>query len=223
MMLDYLYLLQQQTLPQSGESIRELLRRCVGYPKAFSQVKYWFRHFLHDGQSTFFDDERYMLFLEEWLSSPFDDKNEAEYLLNIVRKNRMGQVSEDFSFLTKEGVHQRLREIKAPLLLLYFTSPTCPACHRAQALLERSVAIDRLCDTGMKIAAICPAPEYKAWQTHPFPSAWITGFDDTGAILEDRLYEIQYYPCFYLLDAHGRVLLKEADLDRLEAYLRRFE
>lgn len=61
--------------------------------------------------------------------------------------------------------------------------------------------------------------EYEEWMKHSYPSNWIVGYDKEKVIYKLRLYDIQRLPCIYLLNKDKRVLLKEADYDRLCNYL----
>lgn len=47
---------------------------------------------------------------------------------------------------------------------------------------------------------------------------WYVGFDVDNEISSSRLYDIQRLPSIYLLDQNKRVLLKEADYERLCRY-----
>ena len=67
--------------------------------------------------------------------------------------------------------------------------------------------------------AITPDANYGEWMEHNYPQNWIVGYDMEKIIYKQQLYDIQRLPCIYLLDKVKRVLLKEADYNRLCNYL----
>lgn len=71
----------------------------------------------------------------------------------------------------------------------------------------------------LTILAVSPDADYNDWLNYDYPSNWMVGYDKEKAIYNQRLYDIQRLPCIYLLDKDKRVLLKEADYDRLCKYL----
>ena len=86
-------------------------------------------------------------------------------------------------------------------------------------LHERIFAVTLLNSGRLKLLAVTPEADYEEWMNHAYPSNWLVGYDKEEVIYEQRLYDIQRLPCLYLLDKNKRVLLKEADYDRLCKYL----
>ena len=74
-------------------------------------------------------------------------------------------------------------------------------------------------DGKLKILAITPDAEYNDWQEHIYPSNRHVGYDREKTIFDQPLYDIQHFPCMYLLDDDKRVLLNEANYERLCNFL----
>lgn len=74
----------------------------------------------------------------------------------------------------------------------------------------------------MRVLALYPGEDMEEWKAcapEP-PSAWLNGRDaSAGLNIKNRLYAIRDIPSLYLLDKNKRVLLKDADYIRLEAWL----
>ena len=71
----------------------------------------------------------------------------------------------------------------------------------------------------MRVLAITPDADFEEWERHHYPHNWMVGFDREKAIYGQRLYDIQRLPCMYLLDKDKRVLLKEANYERLRKFI----
>jgi thioredoxin-related protein len=111
-------------------------------------------------------------------------------------------------------------ETEAPLLLLIFNNPDCSLCHRTEEEIEGDSTIQRMIRQGrMRVLAITPDADFEEWERHHYPHNWMVGFDREKAIYGQRLYDIQRLPCMYLLDKDKRVLLKEANYERLRKFI----
>ena len=52
-----------------------------------------------------------------------------------------------------------------------------------------------------------------------YPANWIDAYSPDGEITQKLLYYIPATPSFYLLDANKKVILKDAPLDTVIAFL----
>ena len=137
-----------------------------------------------------------------------------------MKKNQVGKQANNFSFVNKEGHNNSLYKIEAPLLLLVFNNPDCSLCHQTEKSIVQNELLQSLMNSGrLKLLAIAPDADYEEWMNHTYPSNWLVGYDKEKVIYEQRLYDIQRLPCLYLLDKDKRVLLKEADYNRLCKYI----
>ncbi len=209
--LDFIYLLQHSGPEVAAEGMSGMIRRAAPYGQALNQLLYAFNHFLHDSQSPLSDDLLYERFLRTVIASDAVPEKVREPLrepLEVICRNQPGSPAEDFVFSTKDGREMHLYDIEAPYILLMFTNPDCSRCREAEKILKE------LPDS-VRVLAIHPGDDIEGWMRHDYPEGWISGHESAGKIRDERLYEIQLYPCFYLLDAKKTVLLKGVGIEKI--------
>lgn len=220
LLLDYLYLLKQ--LDDNVKSIETFISLATKSENTFGTILYWLDNILYDSSSSHYDEALYLKLMNAVMASDADSvmKLIPAERINILQKNQIGKKTNDFSFEDKAGLQHRLHDLNAPLILLIFNNPDCSLCHQAEELIEGDDVIKRLYRTGiLKIVAITPDADYDEWMRHQYPNNWIVGYDGEKVIYSQRLYDIQRLPCMYLLDRNKKVLLKEADYERVHKYL----
>lgn len=181
---------------------------------------------LSDPNSPLRNDELYIPLLETVIASPFYDSTEKvrpRYLLEMARKNRVGQPAADFSYTLADGKKGTLYGLEAPYVLVYINNPDCRACEKLREWMSDSYVIANQLKAGrLKILAIYPDEDLAAWRKHldDTPAEWINGYDAELAMRKRELYELRAIPSLYLLDKDKKVLLKDCtSVDRVEAYL----
>lgn len=220
LLLDYLYLLKQQD--DNVKSIESFISLAAKSENTFGTILFWLDNILYDSSSSHYDEKLYLKLMNAVMASDADSvmKLIPAERINILQKNQIGQKANDFVFVDKTGLQRRLYEIDAPILLLIFNNPDCSLCHQAEELITINEVIHRLCKTNnLIIVAITPDSDYDDWMQYQYPEKWIVGYDKEKVIYSQRLYDIQRLPCLYLLDRHKKVLLKEADYERVHKYL----
>ena len=220
LLLDYLYLLKQQD--NNAKSIKAFISLAAKSENTFGTILYWLDNILYDSSSSHYDESLYLKLMNAVMASDADPvmKLIPAERINILQINQIGQKANDFSFVDKAGLQHRLYEIEVPLLLLIFNNPDCSLCNQAEKLISNDDVIQRLYKSNsIKILAITPDTDYEDWIQHQYPDNWIVGYDKGKVIYSQRLYDIQRLPCMYLLDRDKRVLLKEADYERIHKYL----
>lgn len=217
--LDFIYLLSNTEPSVSAAALSAMLVRSSRHDSALGKLIYWFSHFLHDAKSPLFNDGMYADFLKAAMVSdaPSEIKDVLGLQLEVVERNQTGSKAEDFVFADKEGREYHIFNVDAPYILLMFTNPDCSICREVQEEMSGMELLDKLQKEGkLKVVAIFPGTDYELWRAHKYPDSWQAGYDLSGSIKEERLYEIQYYPCFYLLDSEKNVLIKEAEWGKLK-------
>lgn len=220
-LLDYLYLLKQRNDEEKEKYIQSFISLASNYDKTFGTLLWWLDNILYDSSSPYYDEEMYLSILNVVMSTDVDSifKILPKERLKVLKKNRIGYSANDFSFIDKHGQKHRLYEINAPLLLLIFNNPDCSLCSQTEKDINNDKILRRLMmSDSLKILAITPIDEYDKWLKHSYPKNWYVGFDVDNEISSSRLYDIQRLPSIYLLDQNKRVLLKEADYERLCRY-----
>lgn len=220
LLLDFLYLLKQADEQQ--KSIQSFVSLACKQEHTIGQILYWLDNILYDSSSPHYNENLYSSLMNAVIISDADSimKLIPQQRIEMMSKNQVGKQANDFSFVTKEGYTKSLYIIDAPLLLLVFNNPDCSLCHQTEKSIVQNELLQSLLDSGrLKLLAITPDADYEGWMNHTYPSNWLVGYDREKIIYGQRIYDIQRLPCLYLLDKDKRVLLKEADYERLCKYL----
>ena len=221
--LNYIYLIQNANEKISDEGLRSLFELTGPFEDFFNGLIAWFSHFLHDAHSPLYDDNLYSRILSSALESnvSVDVKNDLRAKQKVVSQNQLDGVANDFDVEDKAGERFSLSAIKAQYLLLFFSNPICSICDNTEKLMSASEPLNLMLSDGiLKVLVVCPEENnYDGWFNHKYPDNWMSGFDITGVISSNRLYDIQYYPSFYLLDEAKKVLMKEAAWQDVERVL----
>lgn len=220
LLLDYLYLLKQTDERQ--KCVQSFVSLACKQKNTFGQILYWLDQILYDSSSPHYNENLYSLLMNAVIISDADSvmKMIPRQRMKIISKNQVGNQANDFSFIDKEGRTNSLYKIEVPLLLLVFNNPDCSLCHQTEKNIAQNELLQSLLNSGkLRLLAITPDADYEDWMEHKYPSNWIVGYDGEKVIYSQRLYDIQRLPCLYLLDKDKRVLLKEADYDRLCKYM----
>ena len=69
---------------------------------------------------------------------------------------------------------------------------------------------------GVLVVAVYIDDEVEAWQKAHYPSAWLSVY--APEIDRQDLYDIKALPTLYLLDTQKRVVLKDAQIDKVVSY-----
>ena len=175
--------------------------------------------YLYEPDSPMFDEEAYLPFADYAVGLGDEMSAAAEGRRDDILKNRPGTPAPDFVFMTTDAKRRRLSE-SDPLTntLLIFYEPDCDKCHEAMTLLAGSQMLQGAVAQGtLRVVAVYPGDNRKVWAEHAatLPSNWIVGIDPTGSIDNDELYLIRATPTFYLIGADGKIILKDASLQRL--------
>lgn len=194
-----------------------------------SAEKRMLRHFislgdkyLYEPNSPMCDEGLYILVLRSLTAGPYLDEHEKSrprYRLEMALKNRPGDMAEDFTVMCRDGRRRSLSDIKADHILLYFNDPDCGNCRQVK---ERLAAVTRPLEPGLlKVFSVCVEGRTAAWEKAVFPDSWIDGYDEEGRLTRGRVYDLKAMPTLYLLDAEKRVVLKDASVERIEAWIRK--
>lgn len=222
LILDYLYLLRQTSDIKNEKYIRDFVSLASKQTNTIGIILWWLDNILYDSSSPYYDENIYLKFLEEIIVSDIDSAMKIFPIerINILKKNQIGKVANNFTFIDKQNREHKLNDINTPLLMLIFNNPDCSMCNSTEYKIKDDKIIQQLIkDSILKILAITPYAEYDNWIKHKYPKEWISGFDKNTNIYNQRLYDIQRFPSIYLLDDKKRVLLKEADYERLCNFL----
>lgn len=218
LVLDYLYLIRDLSTSQREACFRNTISSASANFHVYNNLLFWLERYLHNPHSPYFSDEVFIQVIDIMLESSLEEENVMDllYLKEMLQKNQIGAVAEDFKFVSMDGSTIWLHDVESPLLLLVFNSPDCSSCHDLEKEISNDNRIQQMLSDGrLKILAVSPVADYEDWLKHDYPKNWICGFDEGKTIVKGRLYEINQFPSIYLLDENKRVLIKEADYELL--------
>jgi thioredoxin-related protein len=110
-----------------------------------------------------------------------------------------------------DGSVQRMYDIKANFLLLYFNNPECDACKEMKGALAQSAIINKKLSTGeLKVLSIYMGTDKANWRSHlgEYPALWLQGISEND-LYKSKTYDLNAIPTMYLLDKDKTVLLKD--------------
>ena len=178
--------------------------------------------YLYEQASPVYDEGLYILMLEKILEQPALPENlrqEFGFDLKMAKKNRVGDVAADFSFITRAGERSTLLNTKGEYILLFLGDPECDYCTETKEQLLAMPVFGRLvADGSLKVLQVCVEGMSDAWKEYRAPERWIDACDDRMEIHKGLLYEIPGLPVLYLLDKNHRVLLKNSSPAAVENF-----
>ncbi len=221
--VDFISVLPYTPMEHAQVAVDSLIGRTLARKAMFYHFIELADKYLYEPNSPMHDEDLHILVLQSVVNDPRVeeiDKLRPRYLLEIARKNRPGDVAADFAFICRDGSRRRLSEIKAEYLLLYFNDPECGECRSMKERLAASPTVNGLLNAGrLKLLSVCVEGRTAAWEKAAFPARWIDGCDDGQRLTRDEVYDLKAMPTLYLLDAGKRVILKDAPIERIEAWL----
>lgn len=192
---------------EAAAAAARAVRRSDDLAALFSQTA---EDYLFAGASPMRDEALYVMFLRAMIDADFPDRLRSEWMLDMTVKNMPGTQASDFAFTDRAGRTGRLSDYAGRPVVLLFYDPACDVCHRFAAELAADIMLSIRVEQG-RAAVLAVAPgDLAEWRsTRPsFPEAW-TDACDNGAIDEDGSYLFATFPSLYLIDAAGKVVLKD--------------
>jgi len=208
--VNYLQLLWNIDSSTAGKSISTLLNRVEKSDSiAFGAIVSLFEKYLYNPNSPARNEELYIPVLKYLCASKSVDiatKTRATFRLNMALKNRVGELATDFEYTLRNGKKDKLSNIKADYLLIFFNNPDCHDCQRVKNILS-STNLRKV-----KILAVYPDNDLSIWEKTVYPDTWINAYNNTTL---KNLYDLKAIPTLYLLDKDKRVILKDADVEAI--------
>lgn len=212
---------------QKKEAFAVFAQRMAGDSKMLVHLLEVSERYLFDNFSPVYDEELYLMLVEELLQQPsltLVQKERLRYQQKIALKNRLNRPATDFGFVTRDGKQMTLKDVQADYVLLYLNDPECSACRQIKEGLEASDIVNQWKNGGrMKILSVCIEGETEGWKNLPAPEGWMDGCDKRRILLEEDRYDLRNLPAVYLLDADKRIVMKNATLQRLEHTLKQLK
>lgn len=213
------------------EAQRLLMERAVESKKIRSEELIYERliqfnqHFFYNPNSPYRNEEAYIPVLEVLLESPFEDslsKAQYQFQLERCKLNRLGQIANNFTYSTREGLIADLYSISAKYTLILFSNPDCQSCAEIIANFSQSDRVNLLLENNiLKIINIYIDEDLATWfkKAPEYPDNWINAYDPEGLLRSNQLYNVRALPSLYLLDVDKVVIHKDADPETVFDFL----
>ena len=183
--------------------------------------------YLYDPNSPVRDEDLYRPFALGMASSSLVSeglKPAYSREATLCALNQVGTPAADILFTALDGKRRTLYSVKADHTLLFFSNPGCPACEDVIERLTLNRNVSSLISSGrLAVVNLYIDLEVDKWRASAsgYPKAWINGFDQDYIIRKDLTYNIRAIPSMYVLDKDKVVIIKDAPVEKVLAYLER--
>lgn len=204
------------------EAFRRLWQRCYPHDTFYKMLEFA-ELYLYDVVSPLRNEEYYIEALEAiraCVEIDDTDKLAATSQLEMLKRNRVGEVVADFAFVDKQGAEHRLSDYTAEYVVLMFLSADCEDCKRLKHAIDANTRLWAMLRRGtLHIVAITITDDESAWLATTTPDRWTEGWDRAQHL--GSLYDLGTLPRLYLLDGEHRVILKNTTPSAIEEYFRK--
>lgn len=224
--VDFLDVLNHVPVEKGREALKVLMDSASVDNSMFLHFVNLAEKYLYDPNSPFRNEELYIPVLNAVVSSSQLDetyKVRPRFQLNTVLKNRPGSIATDFVYTLASGASLKMSSLKADYTILFFNNPECHDCQRVKEYIKKSQLFNRMTKANsiplLSILAIYPDADIPLWKRGDYPSMMINSYDAGQVITNKELYDLKAIPTFYLLDGEKRVIMKDAPIEQIEAWL----
>ncbi len=181
--------------------------------------------YLYGVSSPNYNEAAYRLLLQAALvSKKFPKAEKAPYQAQLMQleMNAEGTGAVDFEFTKADGSKMKLSEVESMITILFFFNPDCVDCRIERFRLTQATLINYLHRAGgVQVVAVYPSNDPTGFEkgVKDLPETWIVGYDATGRIKSEGLYDLRAMPRLYLLNDKKQVALKNTTASKIEAYL----
>ncbi len=171
--------------------------------------------YLYNPNSPYRNEEWYIPVLRNVVKSNLDSlsKIRPQYQLQMLLKNRIGTVANDFEFSYKNGEKSNLYSISAEYILVYFNNPDCTDCKRVKGFIENSKTLN---NSALKILSVYTEDNLELWKASKYSPKWLNTYNQQ--ISSQTIYDLKAIPTLYLLDSQKRIILKDTQIELVERY-----
>ena len=227
----YIQLLEEFPLAEAQQKVRHFFSQVEAKQAAdtashvYLLMEETVSRYLYDPNSPVRNEDLYLPYVEGLASSPHT-REEARpgyvYQARMCALAPVGSVAPDFRFTDARGRTRRLRDVRADATLLFFSNPGCYACLEIINTLRAMPGLDARIGRGaLAVVNVYIDEDLAAWREYEptYPRNWLNGYDPDSLIRSDRIYNIRAIPSLWLLDRDKRILLKDAPVERVVAWL----
>lgn len=181
--------------------------------------------YLYDPNSPYRNEDLYLPFVRGLAASKYTPDSLRAYYARqaeMCALNQYGQKAPDFEFRTLSEKTERLYDIDAEYLMLFFSNPGCTAC---KGIIDEVQSVEPLlvaqADGRLAVVNVYIDEDVQAWKDYAetYPESWHSGYDSRMVIRNSTLYNVRAIPSLYLLDKDKKVLMKDAPTENVIGYL----
>lgn len=227
--VDYIALLMYVSQEEVEASLAQTLKQSEVNPEMHAYFASLYEKYFYDPNSPFRNELWYISSLKSLTQSPVlseSDKSRFQFQFDMIRKNMVGDVATDFSFVDDKGTTHTLHSLKSEYTLLLFITPGCHTCEATvksvneSDLIRNALSMNSPTRTMLSIVTIYLDSDLDLWRSHlkELPASWINAYDDGMEITQKQLYDIQATPTIYLLDKTKKVILKDTSVGLVENF-----
>ena len=207
---------------ERGVAFAALWQRSYSHRDAFYHMLQLAEIYLYDVASPLRNEEYYIEALEAIAADVTIeeiDKLASTAQLDLLKRNRVGEIATDFVFVDRAGVEHHLSEYRAEYVLLLFGSAECEDCKRIKRAIDANTRLWMMLRRGtLAIVSITLTDSEAAWLETTTPDRWVEGWDSNQILECESLYDLTTKPRLYLLDSEHRVVLKNTTPREVEEY-----
>jgi len=222
---NYVTVLSYAKAETANSSLSVLMNKAAVNKKMYVKFLDMSKQFLYAPESPLCNEEFLIPILENASKGTLlsnTEKISYNYTLGLIKKNRIGRAASDFTIVLENGQTTSLYQQRGKMTLLVFYNPGCHACKDNIDAIKRSSAIQNAFNKNdLKIVAVYPDQDLTEWKKYlnDIPKTWVNGYSKGAYVKENEVYDLKAIPMMYLLDQTKKVLLKDATIQKIDAYL----
>lgn len=227
--VDYINILAYVSKTKADESLVNTLKKAEQNVAMYTHFIGLFDKYFYQPNSPFRNEEFFIPVLAEVLKSkklPETEQSNYQFKYDLMMKNRVGTVADNFQFTLDSGQTKSLYSINSDYLILMFANPDCHTCAAVTTQLDgmeslkKAFSMNSPTRTMITVLTVYPDGNTDQWKKHlpQMPQHWINAYDKGMTITHKRIYDIKAIPTLYLLDKNKKVILKDTSIEEIDRF-----
>lgn len=186
----------------------------------------FYQKYLYEAESPFYNEELFLHVLEWAAKTPtlsYAQGIRTQALLELLNRNRVGSPVENFPMVTSESDSIfYVSELKGKPIILFFYTPGCDNCHNSLRELNENTLLHNLIEEErVELLLLFNGYGKDVWRNSfkELPPIGKVVYNEGDTILNTPLFDLRRSPSIYLIDAEGRVQLRNTTIQELQKKL----